>query len=217
MTTQTPTNAENEKWLRIRVFFSQIFDSGPGSEQKPQNPAGVDSGSPDPVPNRVQACNVNIEDEWTQRTALSTIFKTKIKSETFTWYCSTHTKCEINDADQHKRKIEEVFYKSAHGKSQIKEVLQNKRQTWTFFIAPHHKWQTNEMIEHKTPNIKGVSQCSSWAVRNERHSSKQISAKYKSFLQCSTSVVPNKSGSSPQAPNIRVFCNAVHQQCWFKE
>jgi len=29
------------------------------------------------------------------------------------------------------------------------------------------------------------------------------SAKYKSFLQCSTSVVPNKSGSSPQAPNIR--------------
>jgi len=96
--------------------FSQTFDSGSWSEQKPQNPAGVDSGSPDPVPNLVQACNVNIVDKWTQRTALSTISKTKIKSETFKWYCRTHTKCEINDADQHKRKTEEVFYKSAQGK-----------------------------------------------------------------------------------------------------
>jgi len=109
--------------------FSQIFDSESRSEQKPQNPVGVDSGSPNPVPNLVQACNVNIEDEWTQCTALSTISKTKRKSETFTWYCSTHVKCEINDAHQHKRKIEEVFYQSAHGKWQIKEVLQNKRQT----------------------------------------------------------------------------------------
>jgi len=172
--------------------FSQIFDSGSGSEQKPQNPAGVDSGSPDPVPNLVQACNVNIEDEWTQTTALSTISKTKIKSETFTWYCSTHTNCEINDADQHKRKIEEVFYKSAHGKWQIKEVFKTSAKHKTFFIAPHHKWQTKEVIEHKAPHVKGVSQCSSWAVRNERRSSKQISAKYKSFLQCSTSVVPKK-------------------------
>ena len=96
--------------------FSQIFDSESRSEQKPQNPVGVDSGSPNPVPNLVQACNVNIEDEWTQCTALSTISKTKRKSETFTWYCSTHVKCEINDAHQHKRKIEEVFYQSAHGK-----------------------------------------------------------------------------------------------------
>ena len=30
--------------------FSQIFDSGSGSERKTQNPAGVDSGTPDPVP-----------------------------------------------------------------------------------------------------------------------------------------------------------------------
>jgi len=32
--------------------FSQIFDPGPGSgsERKTQNPAGVDSGNPDPVP-----------------------------------------------------------------------------------------------------------------------------------------------------------------------
>jgi len=44
------------------------------------------------------------------------ISKAKIKSETLTWHCSTHTKCEIDVADQHKRKIEEVFYKSAHGK-----------------------------------------------------------------------------------------------------
>ena len=110
-----------------------------------------------------------------------------------------------------------------------------------FFIALHHKWQTKEVIEHKAPNIKGVSQCSSWAVRNERRSSKQISAKYKSFLQCSTSVVPNKSGSSPQAantkgllqcsslavrnqrlsstqgPNIIGFQHAAHRQCGMKD
>jgi len=46
MTTQTPATAEIEKWLR--VWFFQIFDSG--SERKTQNPAGVDSGIPDPVP-----------------------------------------------------------------------------------------------------------------------------------------------------------------------
>jgi len=40
-TTQTPAAAENEKWLRLR--FSQIFDSGTGSERKTQDPAGVDS------------------------------------------------------------------------------------------------------------------------------------------------------------------------------
>jgi len=85
--------------------FSQNFDSGSGSERKTQNPAGFGSGNPDPVPNLVQACNKNNEDEWTQRTALSTIYKIKINSETFRWYCSTHPKCEINDADQHKRKI----------------------------------------------------------------------------------------------------------------
>jgi len=34
MTTQTPATAEIEKWLRIRVRFSQIFDSGSGSGQK---------------------------------------------------------------------------------------------------------------------------------------------------------------------------------------
>ena len=33
-----------------RSGFSQIFDSGSGSEIKTQNPAGVDSGNPDPVP-----------------------------------------------------------------------------------------------------------------------------------------------------------------------
>jgi len=49
MTTQTPDTAEMEKWPRIRVLFSQIFDSGSGSEQKTQNPTGVDSGNPDPV------------------------------------------------------------------------------------------------------------------------------------------------------------------------
>jgi len=128
MTTQTPANAEMEKWLLTRSGFSQIFDSGSGSERKTQDPAGVYSGNPDPVPNLVQACDSNNEDEWTQRTALSTIYKTKINSETFRWYCSTQPRCETNETDQHKRKIEEVFYKSAHGKWQVKEVLQNKRQ-----------------------------------------------------------------------------------------
>ena len=87
---------------------SQIFDSGSESERKTQNPAGVDSGNPDAVPNLAQACNKN-NDEWTQRTTLSTIYKTKIYSETFRWYCSTHPKCEINDADQHKREREDFF------------------------------------------------------------------------------------------------------------
>ena len=93
--------------------FHKFLTPDPGQNK---NRRILDSGSPDPVPNLVQTCNVNIEDEWTQRTALSTISKTKIKNEAFTWYYSTHTKCEINDADQHKRKIEEVLCKSAHGK-----------------------------------------------------------------------------------------------------
>jgi len=33
--------------------FSKIFDYGSRSERKMQNPAGVDSGSPDPVPHLV--------------------------------------------------------------------------------------------------------------------------------------------------------------------
>ena len=143
MTTQTPANAEMEKWLRIRVRFFTNFWLRMGVRTKNADSCGVDSGNPDPGPkekrrilrestppvlNLVQACNKNNEDEWTQRTALSTIYKTNINSETFRWYCSRHPKCEINDADQHKRKTEEVFYKSAHGKWQMKEVLQNKRQ-----------------------------------------------------------------------------------------
>jgi len=45
-TKQIPV-AENEKWLRIRVQFSQICDFGSRavSERKMQNPAGVDSRS----------------------------------------------------------------------------------------------------------------------------------------------------------------------------
>jgi len=43
MTTQTPSTAEIVKPLRI--FFSQIFDSGSGSDSKTQDPAGVDTGS----------------------------------------------------------------------------------------------------------------------------------------------------------------------------
>jgi len=67
MTTQTPATAEIEKWLRIRARFSQIFNFG--SERKTQNPAGVDSGTPDPVPTLVKtkidqiikcSCTVNI-------------------------------------------------------------------------------------------------------------------------------------------------------------
>jgi len=48
MTAQTPTTAEMEKWLRIWVQFFTNFESG--SERKTQNPSGVDSGNPDPVP-----------------------------------------------------------------------------------------------------------------------------------------------------------------------
>jgi len=56
MTAQTPATAEMEKWLLVRSGFSQIFDSGSGSgsERESQNPAGVDSGNPDPVPPVVQ-------------------------------------------------------------------------------------------------------------------------------------------------------------------
>jgi len=54
MTAHTPATAEMEKWLRIRVRFSQIFDSG--SERKTQNPARVDSGNADPVLPLVWRC-----------------------------------------------------------------------------------------------------------------------------------------------------------------
>jgi len=50
MTTPTPATSEIEKWLRILSGFSQIFDSGSWSDRKTQNPAWVDSGTPDPVP-----------------------------------------------------------------------------------------------------------------------------------------------------------------------
>ena len=50
MTAQTPAPAEMEKWLQSWSGFSQIFDSGSGSERKTQNLAGVDSGNPDPDP-----------------------------------------------------------------------------------------------------------------------------------------------------------------------
>jgi len=52
MTAQTPGTAEMKEWLRCGSGFSQIFDSrsGSGSQRKTQNPAGVDSGTPDSVP-----------------------------------------------------------------------------------------------------------------------------------------------------------------------
>jgi len=50
-TTQTPATSENEKWLRIRVRFSQSFDSGCGSgSERTTNPVGVHSGTSDPWP-----------------------------------------------------------------------------------------------------------------------------------------------------------------------
>jgi len=47
---KTRQAAENEKWLRIRIpFFTNFgFGSSTGSERKTQDPAGVDSGTPDP-------------------------------------------------------------------------------------------------------------------------------------------------------------------------
>ena len=56
MTTQSPATAKIEKWLRFRLqFFPNLYSgsaSGPGSgsERKTQNSAGVNSGTPDPVP-----------------------------------------------------------------------------------------------------------------------------------------------------------------------
>jgi len=47
-TTLIFATAETDKSLRIR--FSQIFDSGSVSEKETQNPAGVDTGVPDPWP-----------------------------------------------------------------------------------------------------------------------------------------------------------------------
>jgi len=46
MTTQTPATAEIEEWLRIRFFTNFWLWTGPGSEKKTQNPAGVDCGTP---------------------------------------------------------------------------------------------------------------------------------------------------------------------------
>jgi len=50
MKTRQAPAAENEKWLRIRIpFFTNFgFGSGTRSERKTQDPAGVDSGTPDP-------------------------------------------------------------------------------------------------------------------------------------------------------------------------
>jgi len=52
MTTQTPVTVEIEKWLWFRFrFFPNFWLRGRiRSERKTQNPAGVDSGNPDPVP-----------------------------------------------------------------------------------------------------------------------------------------------------------------------
>ena len=50
MTTQTPATAEIEKWLRIRVRFFTKFWLRIRAERKTQNPSGVDSSSPDPLP-----------------------------------------------------------------------------------------------------------------------------------------------------------------------
>ena len=43
------------------------------------------------------------------------------------------------------------------------------------------------------------------------------SDKYRSFLQCSSVAMPNKSLSSTKVPNIWVFRNAAHRQCQIKE
>jgi len=50
MTTQTPAAAEikNSTPDGSGSGFSQNFDSGSGYERKTQNPAGIDSGTPDP-------------------------------------------------------------------------------------------------------------------------------------------------------------------------
>ena len=50
MTTQTPATSEIEKWLRVRFFPNFWLRAGSGSEEKTQNPAGVDSCNPDLVP-----------------------------------------------------------------------------------------------------------------------------------------------------------------------
>ena len=52
MTTQTPASAEIEKWLRIRVrlFPNFLLRVWIRFEGKTQNPTGVNSGCPDPVP-----------------------------------------------------------------------------------------------------------------------------------------------------------------------
>jgi len=56
------------------------------------------------------------EDKWTQHTALSPIYKTRIYSETFRRYCSTHPKCEkmmqVNTSAKWKR-----YFTSQHMES----------------------------------------------------------------------------------------------------
>ena len=56
MTTKTPVTAETEKWLLIRLrFFTKFWlRVRIRVRKKTQNPAGVDSGTPDPVPPLVQ-------------------------------------------------------------------------------------------------------------------------------------------------------------------
>jgi len=73
MTAQTPASAEMEKWCRIRVRFSQTFDSGygSGSERKMKNPARVDSGIPDPVPRLLSTRCVNCAPEMAGNLRLS--------------------------------------------------------------------------------------------------------------------------------------------------
>jgi len=53
MTTQIPATPEIEKWLLIWFRFFINFYSGSRSERKTQNPAGVDSGNPDPVSSEI--------------------------------------------------------------------------------------------------------------------------------------------------------------------
>ena len=63
MTAQTPATAKMEKWLRMRVrFFTNFWLRDRIQVRiKKQNPAGVDSGNPDPVPPLLQSAK-----EWCQ-------------------------------------------------------------------------------------------------------------------------------------------------------
>jgi len=57
MTAQTPATAEMEEWLRVRFFTN--FWLWIRFERKTQNRAGLDSGTPDPVPPLVDALNTS--------------------------------------------------------------------------------------------------------------------------------------------------------------